>query len=105
MIYATGISFKKNDVHNLKSIVQIKLETDGKDTWTIDDKKINGWFKKEIIHDWLKAHREGGFKIKVKLYPYSELVPVEDEGLKYVRAAADSTDKNNLLKLETYYEQ
>lgn len=105
MIYATGISFKKNDDHNLKSIVQIKLEADENDTWKISDKPINGWFKKEIIHNWLKDNANKGFKIQVKLEPYSELVPVEDDDAKYVRAAADSTDKNNLLKLETYYEQ
>ena len=45
------------------------------------------------------------FKIKVKLMPYSELEPVENNGVKYVRAVADSTEKNNLLKLQNYSEK
>ena len=50
MIYATGISFNENDVHDLKSIVQIKLESTEDETWTVDDEKIQGWYKKEAIH-------------------------------------------------------
>lgn len=105
MIYATAISFKEDDVQNLESIVQIKLEADENETWKISDEKINGWYKKEVIHLWLKSKREEGFKIKVKLAPYSELEPVENNDVKYVRAVADNTDRNNLLKLQTYYEQ
>lgn len=105
MIYATGISFKKDDVQNLESIVQIKLEADENDTWKVSGEKLNGWFKKEVIHSWLKSKREEGFKIKVKLEPYSELEPLENNGVKYVRAVADNTDRNNLLKLKTYYER
>lgn len=105
MIYATGISFNENDVHDLKSIVQIKLESTEDETWTFDDKKIQGWYKKEAIHIWLKSKGEQGFKIKVKLSPYSELEAVESNGVKYVRAVADDTEKNNLLKLKAYTEQ
>lgn len=105
MIYATGISFKKDDVQNLESIVQIKLESDEDESWKISEKKINGWYKKEDIHRWLTSSMEKGFKIKVKLMPYSELIPVKNNEVKYVRAAADNTDRNNLLKLKTYYEK
>lgn len=105
MIYATGISFKKDDIQNLESIVRIKLEADENETWKISGEKINGWYKKEDIHSWLTSKRETGFKIKVKLEPYSELEPVENNEVKYVRAVADNTDRNNLLKLKTYYEK
>lgn len=105
MIYATGISFKKDAVKTLESIVRIKLEADENETWKLRDKKIDGWYSKEDIYRWLTSSREKGFKIKVKLMPYSELEPVENNGVKYVRAVADSTEKNNLLKLQNYSEK
>ena len=39
MIYATGISFKKDAVKTLESIVRIKLEADENETWKLSDKK------------------------------------------------------------------
>lgn len=105
MIYATGISFEKEEIKDLKSIVRIKLESDKSENWKIDNKLINGWYKKETIHRWLVNNRGKGFQINVKLEPYSELEPVENNGIKYVRAVADSKDKNNLLNLKTYVER
>lgn len=104
MIYATAISFNEKDTRNLKTIVRIKLEADESETWKISDKRIDGWFKKEIIHSWLESSDDKGFKIKVKLSPYSELESVENNGIKYVRAVGDNSQNNNLLNLDFYTE-
>ncbi|MDZ5784612.1 DUF3892 domain-containing protein [Marinococcus luteus] len=104
MIYATGISFKKEDVEDLKSIVRIQLESDENESWKINDEPINGWYSKETIHRWLKNYGDKGFEIKVKIKPYPELEPVEDNGVRYVRSVRDDSRKNNLLSLKAYYE-
>ncbi|GEP80800.1 hypothetical protein SCA05_25930 [Staphylococcus carnosus] len=105
MIYATGISFYKNEGNkNLKSIVRIQLESTSDESWRLDEKVIKGWYEKEKIHDWLKSNKEKDFEIKIKISPYSQLEPVENNGVKYVRAVADETLVNNLLELKNYYE-
>ncbi|WP_436867506.1 hypothetical protein [Mammaliicoccus sciuri] len=105
MIYATGISFYKNEENkNLKSIVRIQLESTSDESWKLDEKVIKGWYEKERIHNWLKSNKEKGFEIKIKISPYSLLEPVENNSVKYVRAIADETPLNNLLKLTHYTE-
>jgi len=103
MIYAKAISFNENDEKTLTSIVQIKLETDGSDSWTIDDKPIDGWFLKENIHQWLKSNDR--FKIKVNESPYPYLESVEDNGTKYVRSERNRYRQDNLLELPKYVEK
>jgi len=102
MIYATAISFEKNDAKTVKKIVEIKLETDGNDSWTYKDKPINGWFPKERIHGWLKDNDR--FEVKVNIYPYPFLEPVEDDGTKYVRSKSNNRLTDNLLSLPKYTE-
>jgi len=104
MIYATGISFKKNAKVDLQSIVRIQLESDSAGDWKLGEESINGWYKKEDIHRWLDNKGKDGFVIKVKIEPYSNLEPVENNGVKYVRATPDGTKENNLLKLKKYTE-
>lgn len=50
MIYAEKISFRRNDEQNLQTIVRIKLLSDSSEKWKINDKPINGWYKKEDIN-------------------------------------------------------
>ncbi|MFL2079786.1 hypothetical protein [Marinilactibacillus psychrotolerans] len=102
MIYATAISFEENDMKNLKKIVRVRLKTDGKDSWTIDDKPFDGWYEKEWIHGWLK--KLDNFEIKVDIYPYPLLEPVEDNGTKYVRSKSNNHLTDNLLELPKYTE-
>src|SRR5699024_12384986 len=100
MIYATAISFEKNDAKTVKKIVEIKLETDGNDSWTYKDKPINGWFPKERIHGWLKDNDR--FEVKVNIYLYPFLEPVEDDGTKYVRSKCNNSLSDILLILLNY---
>lgn len=56
-----------------------------------------GYFKKEIIHDYLKNHPNS---IQVDRYPYPYLVPATSgNGEKYVRSEPNDSTKDNLLKL------
>lgn len=105
MIYAEKISFRRNDEQNLQTIVRIKLLSDSSETWKINDKPINGWYKKEDINAWLHNHGDTGFEIKVNIKPYPNLVPVERNSVKYVRSTRDYTNKDNLLNLEAFYEK
>lgn len=105
MIYATAISFNKNDDKKLETIVRIKLESDKNETWKIKDKPINGWFKKEIIHGWLKNKADEGFKIVVNIDPNPELEAVENKSVKYVRSSRNNSVKDNLLNLPSYSEK
>ncbi len=56
-----------------------------------------GWFKKEIIHDFIK--NDGGV-VKVNIAPYPNLIPaISSNGEKYVKSVADETYKDNLMSL------
>ncbi len=56
-----------------------------------------GYFKKEILHDFLKEHPNS---IQVDIFPYPELIPeISSRGEKYVRSRPDSTARDNLLNL------
>lgn len=57
----------------------------------------DGFYKKAIIHDYLKKNPGS---IQVNLYPYPDLQPmVSVNGEKYVRSEPDSTGLDNLLRL------
>ena len=56
-----------------------------------------GFFKKEVLHDFLKGHPG---TIQVDIYPYPNLIPeVSVHHEKYVRSAPDWTTRDNLLSL------
>lgn len=56
-----------------------------------------GFFKKEVLHDHLKEYPKS---IKVKIYPYPELIPaVSSRDEKYVRSTPNDYQYDNLLDL------
>lgn len=56
-----------------------------------------GFFKKEVLHDYLLEHPG---TIKVNRYPYPDVVPaVSGNGEKYVRSEPNSSTRDNLLEL------
>ena len=56
-----------------------------------------GYFKKEVLHDYLKEHPGC---IKVDRYPYPDVIPaISGNGEKYVRSEPNDSEKDNLLKL------
>ncbi|USS88956.1 DUF3892 domain-containing protein [Fructilactobacillus cliffordii] len=94
MIFADKISFHRNDVKNLKTIVRIYLSSP-------DNEITEGWYFKEEINDFL---HEKPHTIKVNIDPYPYLIPVNDNNIKYVRSSKDDTEKDNLLKLDIFEE-
>lgn len=97
MIYADKISFNRGDEKRLDTIVDINL-------FSSSSEGVNGWYHKETINKWLNEKR---YVIEVDddagLHP--ELVPVNDDHVKYVRSSKDDTEEDNLLKLDIYYEK
>lgn len=56
-----------------------------------------GFFKKEVLHDYLKKNPNS---IKVNIYPYPDLIPAtSSRSEKYVRSEPNDTPNDNLLKL------
>ncbi len=56
-----------------------------------------GFFKKEVLHDFLK---DNPGTIQVDIYPYPNLIPeVSTHREKYVRSTPDWTTRDNLLSL------
>lgn len=56
-----------------------------------------GFFKKTIVHDFLKKNPGS---IQVKIYPYPDIVPVVSvNGEKYVRSSPNNSTLDNLLSL------
>ncbi len=56
-----------------------------------------GYFKKHILHDFLK---ENPGSIQVNLYPYPEVIPATSPyGEKYVRSSPNAWTHDNLMNL------
>ena len=56
-----------------------------------------GYFKKEILHDYLQDHPH---TIQVGRYPFPDVIPaVSSRDEKYVRSTPNSTTYDNLLSL------
>lgn len=56
-----------------------------------------GYFKKEVLHDYLKKNPA---TIQVDLYPYPNVIPATSvKGEKYVKSSPNSSNKDNLLCL------
>ena len=67
------------------------------DSIYIDGYLLQGFYKKEFLHDYVKSHLES---IQVNIYPYPYLIPgISYKGEKYVRSTPNSLEKDNLLKL------
>lgn len=56
-----------------------------------------GYFKKEVIHDYLKSH-PNSIRVNVSPYPFLEPV-ISANGEKYVRSNANNYLRDNLLNL------
>ena len=56
-----------------------------------------GFFKKEVLHDFLK---ENPGTIQVKIWPYPTVIPaISDRREKYVRSSPNNYTHDNLLDL------
>lgn len=63
----------------------------------LEGNNTNQFYKKEVLHDYLKKHPNS---IKVNISPYPYLIPaVSSKGEKYVRSEPNDTANDNLLKL------
>lgn len=89
MMYATKIKMQRGCYYS-QSLLEI-------DEIYIEGCTAPGFFKKSIIHDYLK---ENPGTIKIDIYPYPEAVPaVSANGEKYVRSSPNSSTRDNLLQL------
>lgn len=67
------------------------------DSLYIGDCGNPGFFKKAIIHDYLK---DNPGSIQVAIYPYPNVIPAtSSRGEKYVRSSANDYVRDNLLSL------
>ncbi|TPF00610.1 DUF3892 domain-containing protein [Leuconostoc mesenteroides] len=100
MLYATAIRFYGGEQHkNLKTIREIKIEQDN-NQWTISGNKLEGFFEKEVIHDWLVNNKDMAIKVQSnKSSKHPDVQPEEQDGVKYVKSEPDNTDRDNLLSL------
>lgn len=88
-MYATKIKMQRGCEHsqNLLEIDEIYIEGCNNP----------GFFKKAILHDFLKKNPGA---IKVKIPPYPDVNPVVSvNGEKYVRSAPNGSARDNLLAL------
>ena len=89
MMYATKIKMQRGCYYS-QSLLEI-------DEIYIEGCDNPGFFKKAVIHDYLKEHPSS---IQVKIYPYPNVVPaLSINGEKYVRSSPNSNERDNLLSL------
>lgn len=88
-MYATKIKMKPG-CYSSGSLLEI-------DSVYIDDCKDPGFFKKAVLHDFLK---ENPGAIQVKIWPYPNVIPATSSaGEKYVRSTPNDYTHDNLLDL------
>ena len=88
-MYATKIKMQRG-CYNSNSLLEI-------DEIFIEGCDNPGFFKKAVIHDFLKEHPGS---IQVYIYPYPNVVPATSvTGEKYVRSNPNSYEWDNLLSL------
>lgn len=88
-MYAKKIKMQRGCAYSNKTQEISEIYVDGCDN--------PGFFKKEVLHDYIKKNPNS---IKVYIYPYPDLVPaVSSRGEKYVRSEPNDTPHDNLLKL------
>ena len=89
MMYATKIKMQRGCYYS-QSLLEI-------DEIYIEGCNNPGFFKKAVLHDYLKEHPGA---IQVNIYPYPDVVPaVSIHGEKYVRSSPNSSERDNLLSL------
>jgi hypothetical protein len=67
------------------------------DSIYISDCDNPGFFKKSIIHDYVKEHPGS---IQVDIYPYPNIIAATSSlNEKYVKSTPDGSNKDNLLSL------
>lgn len=89
MIYATKVKMKYGSRYsnNLMEIDEIFLDGEGNCSY----------FKKGVIHDFLKDHPGA---VRVNISPYPEVIPaVSVNREKYVKSTPNSHGRDNLLSL------
>lgn len=88
MFYATRIRMRSNCYYS-NNLVEI-------DSIYLDNSK-DGWYKKEILHDYLKEHPKS-IQVKNAYGPY--LIPaISDNNEKFVKSEPNYTTTDNLLTL------
>ena len=88
-MYATKIKMK-HGCYSSGSLLEI-------DSVYIEGCKDPGFFKKAVLHDFLK---ENPGAIQVKIWPYPNVVPATSSaGEKYVRSTPNDYTHDNLLDL------
>lgn len=67
------------------------------DSIWIDSYSNPGYYKKDVVHDFLKNHPG---EIQVNIWPYPNLIPaISSHGEKYVRSTPDRYQHDDLLDL------
>lgn len=88
-MYATKIKMQRGCQYS-QSLLEI-------DEIYIEGCNNPGFFKKSVIHDYVKEHPSS---IQVKIYPYPDVVPATSiNGEKYVRSSPNGSERDNLLSL------
>lgn len=91
-MYATKIKMKPGCSNSTKTTEIDQIYIEGCTT--------PGFYYKSTIYDYLKQNPNS---IKVKLYPYPNLIPaLSSRYEKYVRSEPNDTPNDNLLKLPRY---
>lgn len=88
-MYATKIKMQRG-CYNSQSLLEI-------DKIYIEGCNNPGFFKKAVLHDYLKKHPG---TIRVKIPPYPDIVPaVSINREKYVRSSPNVSERDNILSL------
>lgn len=88
-MYATKIKMKSG-CYSSDSLLEI-------DSVYIEGCNNPGFFKKAVIHDFLKENPD---TIQVKIWPYPNVIPATSSaGEKYVRSSPNDYTHDNLLDL------
>lgn len=89
MMYAKKIKMQQGCNRSQKLLEIDSIYLDGCDN--------PGFFKKEVLHDYLIHHPNS---IQVAIFPYPDIMPVRSSlGEKYVKSTPDQTQHDNLLSL------
>lgn len=93
MMLATKILMKASCAYsnNVQEIDQIY----------VDGCNNPGFFKKELLHDYVKAHPKS-IQVNIRPFPYLVARTSKKNGEKYVASEPNDTPNDNLLKLPRY---
>lgn len=90
-IYATRVKMRSGCSYN-PSLLEIDS------IYLSGDSITNGFYKKEVIHDWLANNPD--LIIRVNISPYPRLIDATSiRGEKFVKSTPNGSADDNLLKL------